>query len=147
MFGEIEKRVDGRPAGIAAIALVLLAYATVAAGYGLLLGSGRVAMSSGAWLIGGGLEIMGPWIFAIYAALYAGCALGLWRLEKWALRLASLLLLWGLLQVTPAISSAVADSRLYAIAREGLQIVWRVMALRYLWSQPTREAFQPGRSS
>ncbi len=143
MFGEIEECAQGRPAGITAIALILILYAAVAVAYALLLESGRVTMSSGAWLIGGGLEIMGPWIFAIYAALYAGCAFGLWRLEKWALRLASLLLLWGLLQVTPAISSAVADSRVYAIAREGFQIVWRVMALRYLWSQPTREAFQP----
>jgi hypothetical protein len=142
MFGEIEERAEGRLAGVTAIALTFTAYAMVAAIYALLLGLGRVAMSSGAWLIGGGLEIMGKWIFVVYAAVHAACGFGLWRMEKWALRLASLLLLWGLLQVTPAISSAVADSRVYAVVREGLQIVWRVVALRYLWSQTTRDSFR-----
>ena len=131
-----------RPAGVTALALVFVAYAIVAAIYAALLASGRVSMSSGAWLIGGGLEIMGPWIFALYAVIHAACGIGLWRLQKWALRLTSLLLLWGLLQVIPAISSATADSRVYAIAREGAQIIWRVIALRYVWLQSTRDFFQ-----
>lgn len=99
-------------------------------------------MASGAWLIGGGLEIMGMWIFVVYGVLHAACGIGLLRLNRWALRLSSLLLLWGLLQVTPAISSAVADSRIYAIAREGFQILWRVVALRYVWLGSTKEAFE-----
>jgi hypothetical protein len=103
-------------------------------------------MSSGAWLIGGGLEIMGKWIFVLYAALHAACAAGLWGMRRWALRLGSVLLLWGLIQVTPAISSAVGDGRVYAIAREGVQILWRVVALRYLWLESTRDAFQTIRS-
>jgi hypothetical protein len=123
------------------LAIVMIGYAIVAFVYAALLTSGRVAMSSGAWLIGGGLEIMGKWIFVVYGALHAACGFGLLRLNRWALRLSSLLLLWGLLQVTPAISSAVADSRIYAIAREGSQILWRVVALRYVWLSTTRDAF------
>ncbi len=142
MFGETENRPDSRPAGITAAALIFFAYAIVAVIYALLLAAGRVSMSSGAWLIGGGLEIMGKWIFVLYALLHTACAIGLWRMQKWALRLASLLLLWGGFQVIPAISSAVADSRIYAIAREGVQILWRVVALRYLWQESTRSAFQ-----
>lgn len=142
MFEQLtDKTVDGRPAGVTIIALIFLSCAIVAAIYASLLAAGRVAISHGAWLIGGGFEIMGPWIFALYAMIHAACALGLWRMKKWALRIASLLLLWGLLQVIPAISSATADSRIYAIVREGAQILWRVIALRYLWQESTRDSF------
>lgn len=143
MFGEIETHTYSRPAGITAVALIFFAYAIMATLYALLLAAGSISMSSGAWLIGGGLEIMGKWIFALYALLHLTCAAGLWRMQKWSLRFASLLLLWGLFQVIPAISSAAADSRTYALAREGAQIVWRVVALRYLWQQSTRDVFQP----
>jgi len=131
----------GRPIGVTALAVVMLAYAMVATVYAVLLATERTSMSSGAWLIGGGFEVMGKWIFVLYSLLHAGCAIGLLRLQKWALRLASLLLLWGLIQVTPAISSAVADSRVYAIIREGIQILWRVVALRYIWLDSTKDAF------
>ena len=142
MLGETNVATE-RPVGITALAFIFIAYAIVAAIYAALLALGRVSMSSGAWLIGGGFEIMGKWIFALYAAIHSACAVGLWRIQKWALRLSSLLLLWGLLQVIPAISSATADSRVYAIARDGLQIVWRVVALRYVWLESTRESFRP----
>ncbi len=141
MFFEIEERAKSRPAGITAVAVIFLGYAVIAAAYAILLAAGRVSMSSGAWLIGGGFEIMGKWVFALYAAIHAACAFGLWRMQRWALRTASLLLLWGVFQVIPAISSATADSRVYAIAREGTQILWRIVALRYLWQEPTRDAF------
>lgn len=133
---------EGRPAGVTAVALIFLAYAIIAAIYALLLTSGRIAMSRGAWLIGGGFEIMGKWVFALYAMIHGACAVGLWRMQRWALRAASLLLLWGVFQVIPAISSATADSRILAIAREGVQILWRVVALRYLWQQSTRDSFE-----
>ena len=85
---------------------------------------------------------MGKWIFALYASIYAACGLGLWRMQRWALRAASLLLLWGAFLAIPAVSSATADARVYAIARDGAQILWRVAALRYLWQQSTRDSFE-----
>ncbi len=145
MLFESEPPQVGRPAGVTVLAYVMLAYAVVAFAFALLLARGTIAMSSGAWLIGGGFEIMGKWIFALYGALHAACGIGLLRMQKWALRLSSLLLVWGLIQVTPAISSAVADSRVYAIVREGIQILWRVVALRYVWMQGTRDAFSAPR--
>jgi len=142
MFEPItDNTADGRPAGITALAVIFFSYAVLATIYALLLAAGRVAMSRGAWLIGGGFEIMGMWIFVLYAAIHAVCGLGLLRMQKWALRIASLLLLWGVFQVIPSISSARADSRIYAIAREGAQILWRVVALRYLWQESTRDSF------
>jgi hypothetical protein len=134
------------PAGVTTLAYVFFAYAVAAAIWAALLALGAVAMSSGAWLIGGGFETMGKWVFVLYAVVHAAGGAGLLRMQRWGLRLSSLLLLWGLIQVTPAISSAVADSRIYAIAREGAQIVWRVVALRYVWLQSTRERFEHGRS-
>jgi hypothetical protein len=141
MFAETNVATE-RPGGVTTLALIFVAYAIVATIYSALLALGRVSMSSGAWLIGGGLEIMGPWIFTLYAVIHAACGIGLWRLQKWALRLSSLLLLWGLFQVIPAISSATADSRVYAVVHEGLQINWRVVTLRYLWLQSTRDYFE-----
>ena len=132
----------GRPAGVTAVALIFIAYTIIAAIYALLLASDRIAMSRGAWFIGGGFEIMGKWVFALYAMINAACALGLWRMQRWSLRAASLLLLWGVFQVIPAISSATADARVLAVAREGVQILWRVVALRYLWQQSTRDSFE-----
>jgi hypothetical protein len=118
MFGEVEERVNTRSAGITAVAPIFLGYAIIAAISALLLAAERVSMSSGAWLIGGGFEIMGKWIFALDALTHAACAFGLWRRQRWALRVASILLLWGFFQVIPALSSATADSRVCAIARE-----------------------------
>ena len=43
--------------------------------------------------------------------------------------------------VVPAISSAVADSRVSAILREGAQIMIRVMAIFYLSQEPVKEWF------
>lgn len=135
-----------RPGGITLVAVVMLAYAFAAIVYAALIATGNVAMTRGAWVIGGGLEILGPGIFALYGVVHAACAIGLLRMHRWALRVCSLLLLYGLIQVTPAISSAVADGRILAIAREGTQILLRSAALWYLWQEPTRDAFvrRPG---
>ncbi len=133
---------DKRPIGITVIALLLLLYAMFFGLFAVLIACGVVAMSRGAWIVGGGLEILGWGIFAISAIVHFLCAMGLRLRQRWALRIASLVLLYGLVQVTPAISSAVADGRLIAIAREGLQIIWRVVALWYLWQEPTRNAFE-----
>ena len=137
-----EQRTEGRPAGITLIATIMFGYSLAAFVYAALIQWGAVALSSGAWIIGGGMEVMGAGIFLVYALVHAAVATGLWRMHRWALRACSLLVLYGLVQVTPAISSAVGDGRIPAIAREGLQILWRSAALWYLWRESTREAFR-----
>lgn len=117
-------------------------YGCVAAVYSLLIAFGVVPLSSAAWVVGGGLEILGAGIFALHAVVLLVCTAGLWSMRRWGLRLTSLLLLYGIVQVTPAISSAVGDGRVLAIAREGSQILWRTAALWYLWQEPTRDAFR-----
>lgn len=141
MFEIYRPEHDRRPPGIAAIAWIMLAYASAGLIFVVLIATGSIAMARGAWLIGGGFEVLGPGAFALFAALHFACGAGLLRLNHWALRLTSILLLFELIQVTPAISSAVADARILAIAREGLQILWRSAALWYLWQERVRDAF------
>ena len=71
MLFQPEPTETGRPAGVTLLAGVMLLYAATAIVYAALLTRGSIAMSNGAWLIGGGFEIMGKWIFVLYAALHA----------------------------------------------------------------------------
>lgn len=136
----------GRLPGVTAIATMMLLYASAAAVYAILVVRGSVSLSSGAWTIGGGLEVLGTGIFALYAVVRAIFAISMLRMHSWARRASALLLLYELVQVTPAISSAVRDGRILAIAREGTQILWRSAAIWYLWQESTRDAFEDKRS-
>ena len=92
-------------------------------------------------MLGGGLEQMGPLAFLLHAALLLMLAAGLWRRWRWARRIAVLVAVTGIALAVPAISSAVVDSRVFAIAREGLQIIARVLVVFYLSQEPVKEWF------
>lgn len=55
--------------------------------------------------------------------------------------MAVLLAAIGVALAVPGISSAVVDGRVYAIIREALQIIVRVMVLYYLSQEPVKEWF------
>jgi len=116
------------------LAVVALVYA------GLIL-YGRVPLSAGAWLLGGGLEQMGPLAFVLYSTLLLVLAVGLWRRWPMARRIGILAAAAGIVLAVPAISSAVMDSRSFAIAREGLQIIARVLLVYYLTQEPLKQWF------
>jgi len=103
--------------------------------------AGAVPLSSGAFLLGGGLEQLGPFAFVLYAALLLVLAAGLWLRWRWARRLTILAVVAGIALAVPAISSAVVDSRVFAIVREGLQIIARVLVVFYLSQEPVKEWF------
>lgn len=130
-----------RPRGVAFIAAlhVLVAIVAMVIAFGTF--AGRMPLASGAFLVGGELETAGPILFLLIAAVFLIAAAGLWKLKNWARHLAIGLALIGLIQVTPAISSAVADGRILAIVREGAQIIVRVMVMWYLLQQPVRDQF------
>ena len=65
----------------------------------------------------------------------------MWTRRGWARRLTVLLAAVGVAFAVPAISSAVADGRLFSIAREGLQIMVRVAVIYYLSQEPVRDWF------
>jgi hypothetical protein len=88
-----------------------------------------VPLSSGAFLIGGGLEQLGPIAFLLYAALMVLLAMALLRRWRWARRVAILVAVIGIAMAVPGLSSAVMDSRMLAIGREGLQIIVRVVVV------------------
>ena len=130
-----------RPAGVTAIVALCIVAALTSLAFALLIVTGRIPLSSGAFLLGGGLEQLGPVAFLLYAALLQLLALALWRRLRFARRATVLAAILGIALAVPAISSAVMDSRLFAIAREGLQIIVRVMIVFYLSQKPVKEWF------
>lgn len=130
-----------RPAGVKAISALGVVVAVVSLAFASLLVAGRVPLSAGAFLIGGGLEQLGPPAFVIYAAVLLFLALGLWARSRWARRAAIFIAVAGIVFTVPAISSAVMDTRVFAIAREGLQIIVRALIVFYLSQGPVAEWF------
>ena len=133
-----------RPAGVTAIVALCVVAALTSLAFARLIATGRIPLSWGAFLLGGGLEQLGPVAFLFYAALLLLLAIALWRRLRFARRATVLAAIFGIALAVPAISSAVMDSRLFAIAREGLQIVVRVMIVFYLSQEPVKEWFAQG---
>ena len=131
-----------RPAGVTTIVALCMVAALTSLAFALLIATGRIPLSSGAFLLGGGLEQLGPVAFLLYAALLLLLAIALWRRLPFARRATVLAAVLGIALAVPAISSAVMDSRLLAIAREGLQIIVRVMIVFYLSQKPVKEWFR-----
>ena len=130
-----------RPAGVAAVAAAFLLAAAylLAVGLTMLASPGLVSMAAGAELLGG-LELAGPYMFLLMAALGAVVALGLWRLHRWA-RLAILIAMIGVVLLLPRVSSAMLDFRIAKLAWGGLGTIVRVMIVGYLLQEPVRDAF------
>ena len=133
-----------RPAGVTAIGALCIVAALTSLAFALLIATGRIPLSSGGFLVGGGLEQLGPVAFLLYAALLLLLAIALCRRLRFARRATALAAILGIALAVPAISSAVVDSRLFAIAREGLQIIVRVMIVFYLSQKPVKEWFAQG---
>ena len=132
-----------RPAGVAAVAIAFFATATylLAAGLIMLARPGLISMAAGAALLGG-LELAGPYMFLLVAALGAAIAIGLWRLDNWARRVAILAAIIGVVLLLPSVSSAVFDFRFGRLAWGGMGMIVRVMIAWYLLQPPVRDAFE-----
>ena len=130
-----------RPAGINALVALCAILAVAALAFAALILAGRTPLSSGAFLLGGGFEQSGPLAFLLYAAVLLILAFGLWNRWRWARRAALLVAIAGIALAVPAISSAVADSRVFAMVREGTQIIVRVLIVFYLSQEPVKDWF------
>jgi len=133
--------IEDRPLGVTAVATLCVIVALVALAFAALLEVHAVPLSSGAFLIGGGLEQLGSVAFLIYAALMLVLALSLWKRWPWARRVTIIAAVIGIAMAVPGLSSAVMDSRIFAIGREGLEIMVRVVAIFYLSQEPVKEWF------
>ena len=129
------------PSGVTVIAIIFF----LAAAYLGLIGvvmlamPGAVSMALGAPLLSG-LELAGPYMFLVMAALGTLIGWGLSRLNNWARRAAIVVGLMGAVMLVPAVSAAAADFRT-SLLWAGLGIVVRVMIVWYLYQLPVREAF------
>jgi hypothetical protein len=131
-----------RPAGVTAVAAAFLLAAAylLVVGLTMLTRPGLVSMAAGAELLGG-LELAGPYMFLLMAALGAVIALGLWRLHRWAWWLAILVAMIGVVLLLPSVSSAVFDFRMTKLVSGGLGVIVRTMIVWYLFQEPVGNAF------
>jgi hypothetical protein len=131
-----------RPAGVTAVAATFLLAAAylLVVGLTMLARPGVVSMAAGAELLGG-LELAGPYMFLLMAALGAIVALGLWQLHRWARWLAILIAIIGVVLLLPSVSSAVFDFRMTKLVSGGLGVIVRTMIVWYLSQEPVGTAF------
>jgi hypothetical protein len=136
-----EARAQERPRGVALIVAICGLLSTVSLAFAVLLLLHQVPLSAGASLLGGGLEQLGPFAFLLYGMILAILGVALWRRWKGARRAAIVLAAAGILLAMPAISSAFQDERLFAIFREAIQIMVRVLVIYYLSQEPVEQWF------
>ena len=131
-----------RPAGVTAVAAAFLLAAAylLVVGLTMLTRPGLISMAAGAELLGG-LELAGPYMFLLMAALGAVIALGLWRLYRWARWLAILIAIVGVVLLLPSVSAAIFDFRMTKLVSSGLAVMVRTMIVWYLFQKPVGEAF------
>ncbi len=132
-----------RPRGVTAIALlfVLAASYLLAVGLVMLASPGVISMAAGADLLGG-LEVAGPYMFLLMAAVGTAISLGLLHLRNWARRVAIVIAMIGVVLLLPRVSSAVVDFRIGKLAWGGLAVIVRVVIVWYLYQVPVREVFE-----
>jgi hypothetical protein len=133
------------PSGVTAIAVVFLlasAYLLVV-GLTMLVSPGTMSMAAGAPLLGG-LELAGPFMFLLIAAVGLVVASGLLWLHIWARRFAILVAMLGVVLLLPGVSNAVVDFRIGKLAWGGLGMILRVMIIWYLSQPAVREEFESG---
>jgi hypothetical protein len=130
-----------RPAGVTAIAIVLGCVAAYLALLGtiLLIFPGAIPLSLGAPLLHG-LEIAGPFMFLICAAISALVSFGLLRLNNLARRAAIMIGFAGMIMLIPKVSADTAEfSPRFFLS--GSMIIVRMMMIWYLWQGWTAEKF------
>jgi hypothetical protein len=124
---------------VAVVFLLAAAYLLVV-GLIMLVRPGSVSMAAGAPLLGG-LELAGPYMFLLMAALGGVIGWALLRLQNWARRVAIVIAAIGVVFLLPAVSSAVVDLRIKTLAQGGLGIMVRTAIVWYLSQPDTREVF------
>jgi hypothetical protein len=117
------------------VALLLAAFATLAAFYATCIATAVLPFNSGSWVVGEEMAMRGWLAYAVSAAIHFAAAAGLWRGWRGARWLAVALLAIGLLPAVAGISSAVIDLRVAGIALWGALIVLRTSAIYVLMSK------------
>jgi hypothetical protein len=130
-----------RPIGVTVIAIVFAMASAYLAILGLimLLAPGSVSMSRGAPLLHG-LQLAGPYMFLLTAAVAAIVSFGLFRLNNLARRAAIMICFAGMIMLLPKVSADAADFGPPFFTAGGMVVV-RMMIIWYLWQVWTAEKF------
>jgi hypothetical protein len=131
------------PIGVRAVAALfaLCAIYLAIAGIVMLLSPGTIAMSSGAPLLFG-LELAGPYMFLLTAAIGGGVAWGLLKLNNIVRHAASLIAVAGIVMLVPSVSAATVMVQIKPLALGGLGIIVRVMVAWYLSQEEVANHFK-----
>ena len=130
------------PSGVRAIALLFATCSGFLAVVGclILLRPGTVSMSAGAPLLFG-LQLAGPYMFLLVAAVGTVVAWGLFRLNNIARRIAILIAVFGVVMLIPTVSAATIMVQPKMLALGGLGIIVRVIVVWYFWREDVAERF------
>jgi len=128
------------PLALRAVAVLFGAMSLLSLTFAVLIAFEGVPATSGYFLLGD-FAYSGPVAFVVYAAINAVCALGLCMMRHFARWIAIVLLIYSIIQIVPAMSSAIVDDRYQAVIWWGLSIIFRVLALWYLIQPPVCERF------
>jgi hypothetical protein len=107
----------------------------------MLVRPGAISMSAGAPLLFG-LELAGPYMFLLMAAVGGGVAWGLLELNNIVRRAAILISIVGIVMLVPSVSAATVMVQPKALAFGGLGIIVRVMVAWYLSRGEVADAFR-----
>ena len=131
-----------RPTGVTWIAATFLLVAAYLSILGILMlaSPGTVSMAAGAPLLGG-LELAGPYMFLLVAAVAGAIGYGLLRLNNWARRLAIVAAFAGVVMLIPQVSGAVVSLRIQPLLLGGVGVILRVVIIWYLFQEPVSDAF------
>src|SRR5216684_8194697 len=130
-----------RPTGVTAIAILfaLISAYLGALGVIMLLAPGAASLSLGAPLLHG-LELAGPYMFLLTAAVAAAVAVGLFRMKNLARRAAIAVCLAGMIMLLPKVSADAANfGPRFFLA--GSMVVIRMIIVWYLWQYWVAEKF------
>ena len=141
-MGLLSGNEKANPDGIRAIAGVFALCSAYLASTGLvmLFSPGTISISAGAPLLFG-LELAGPYMFLLVAAVVAAVAWGLFQLNNNARRVAVFLVIAGIVMLVPIVSAATVMVQPKMLALGGLGIIVRVIVAWYLWREDVVEQF------
>ena len=130
-----------RPAGVVAIAVLFFAASAYLTALAIIwfVNPDAFPLSLAGPLLNG-LELAGPYMFLICAAVGIIVGIGLVRLNNYARRATILIAVAGVVMLIPKMSAAAVDisASLFIVA---IQVIVRVVIVWYLWQNWTAETF------
>jgi len=130
-----------RPAGVVAIAVLFFAASAYLTALAIIwfVNPDAFPLSLAGPLLNG-LELAGPYMFLICAAVGIIVGIGLVRLNNYARRATILIAVAGVVMLIPKMSAAAVDisASLFIVA---IQVIVRVVIVWYLWQKWTAEEF------